>query len=468
MKVYIRNMSKKYDLIVIGSGPGGYVAAIRAAQLGMSVACVEKDSTLGGTCLNVGCIPSKALLHSSEYFHKFQTEGKEHGIECSDLKVNLAQMMKRKEGVVKGFTQGIEYLFKKNKITWIKGEAKLTSGTTVDVGGESYEASHILLATGSESIPLPFLPFDEKVVVSSTGALSLSKVPKKLLLVGAGVIGLELGSVYRRLGAEVTVIELLDRVCPMFDREISKTIFNIFKKQGMEFHLSAKVKAGSQKNGSVSLSVETTEGEKTFDGDVALVGIGRRPYVRGLGLEELGIALDGRGGVKIDANFRTSIPTVYAIGDLVDGPMLAHKASEEGIAAVEMIAGRPAHINYLAIPNVMYTWPEVACVGMSEEDAAEAGIEVIKGTFPFKANSRARCSGDDDGLVKIIGEKNSDRLIGMHIVGPNASEMIGEGVVALEKKMTVHELAYASHAHPTCSEAIKEAALAVHKQALHV
>ncbi len=455
---------EKFDLIVIGSGPGGYVAAIRAAQRGLKVACVEKEKTLGGTCLNVGCIPSKALLHSTEYYHKVAAEGKEHGIEAKELTVNLSQMMKRKEKIVAGLVGGIDFLFQKNKVVRLEGEASLSSPTTVSVGDKTYEATHILLASGSEPIPLPFLPFDEKRVVSSTGALSLPKVPKKLVMVGAGVIGLELGSVYQRLGAEVEVVELLDRVVPPFDKEISKNLFKIFTKQGMTFHLNEKVVSGNVDKDGVNLTLDS---KKELKGDVVLVAIGRRPYSKGLGLEEVGIQTDSQGRVKVDGSFRTSVPSIYAIGDLIDGPMLAHKASEEGIACVDLICGDSVTLDYLMIPNVMYTWPEVACVGMTEEEAKEAGLEIRIGKIPFKAIPRARCSGDDEGLVKIIGEKKTDRLIGMHIVGPNASEMIHEGVVALKKGMTVLEVAHASHAHPTCAEAIKEAALAAHNQAIH-
>lgn len=455
---------EKFDLIVIGSGPGGYVAAIRAAQRGLKTACVEKEKTLGGTCLNVGCIPSKALLHSTEYYHKIATEGKEHGLEAKDLRIDLGQMMRRKENIVSGLVGGIENLFKNNKIKWIQGEASLESAASIRVGDSIYEAEHILLSTGSEPIPLPFLPFDEKRVLSSTGALSLAKIPNRLLMIGAGVIGLELGSVYRRMGTEVEVVELLDRVTPPFDREISKTLYKIFSKQGMVFHFNEKVVDGNVGENGVELSLES---KKKLQGDVVLVAIGRRPYSKGLGLEKVGVKTDRQGRVKVDGSFRSSIPSIYAIGDLIDGPMLAHKASEEGIAAVDIICGDSIEMPYMAIPSVMYTWPEVACIGMTEEEAREAGLEIRVGKIPFKAIPRARCSGDVEGMVKIIGEKATDRLIGMHIIGPNASEMIHEGVIAIEMGMTLLEMGHASHAHPTCSEAIKEAALAAHNQAIH-
>lgn len=456
-----------YDLIVIGSGPGGYVAAIRAAQNHMKVACVEKESTLGGTCLNVGCIPSKALLHSTEYYHRIAKEGKIHGIEAPDLRFDLKQMMERKESIVAGLVKGIGFLFKKNGVEWIRGEAALTSATTVQVGEKTYEAKQILLATGSFPIPLPFLPFDEKRVLSSTGALSLPQVPKRMLIVGAGVIGLELGSVYQRLGAQIEVVELMDRVIPNFDREISKQVFHILQKQGFAIHLNVKVTKGSV-NKQVKLTFTSKEGEHEVEGDVVLVSIGRRPFVKGLGLEKVGVTQDSQGRVIVDGHFRTSIPTIFAIGDLVDGPMLAHKASEEGIAVVDWLAGTKANVNYLAIPNVMYTWPEVASVGMTEEEAKEAGLELLIGKVPFKAIPRARCSGDEEGMVKIIGEKKSHRLIGLHIIGPNASEMIHEGVLGIEKKMTLQDIGHASHAHPTSSEAIKEAALVALGQAVHL
>lgn len=463
---------EKFDLIVIGGGPAGYVGAIRAAQRGMSVACIEKDKSLGGTCLNVGCIPSKALLYSSECFHQLQAKGKEHGIECENLRVNLTQMMERKKSIVSTLTGGIDFLFKKNKITRIQGVATLASPHTVSVkteqGEQFLEGRHILLASGSEPIALPFLPFDESNVLSSTGALSLDQIPKKLLMVGAGVIGLELGSVYRRLGSEVEVVELLDRAVPTMDLEVSKNVLAIFKKQGIGFHLSTKVvDAKVEKNG-VSLTTEDETGkQRLLSGDCVLVAIGRRPFVEGLGLEQVGIAQDSRGGIQINDHFQTNIASIYAVGDVVEGAMLAHKASEEAIVAVDIMCGHFEPIEYVSIPNVMYTTPEVACVGLSEEEAKQHGLTVCVGKAPFKANSRARTSGEDEGFVKVIGDKATDRILGMHIIGPHASEMIGEGVLALTNKMTVKELAEASHAHPTCSESIKEAALACQKMAIH-
>lgn len=460
---------ESFDVIVIGAGPGGYVAAIRAAQRGMRVACIEKEKTLGGTCLNVGCIPSKSLLYSTELFHKLQSDGKNNGIEASELRVNLTQMMDRKRAVVSNLVGGIDFLFKKNKITRIEGEARLTSATTLQVAERSLKATFIILATGSQPISLPFLPFDEKYVLSSTGALSLDKVPKKLLMIGAGVIGLELGSVYRRLGAEVEVVELLDRTTPGLDREISKNVETLFKKQGFQFHLGAKVVSGvvSGKTDSSGISL-TLDSGKILKGDTVLVAIGRKPYTTNLGLQEVGIQIEKNGQVRVDSSFRTTIPNIFAIGDLIDGPMLAHKASEEGVAVVDLIAGDRVTLNYLAIPNVMYTWPEVACVGMTEEEARQAGLQLKIGRIPFRAIPRARCTGDEEGFVKILGEKESGRILGLHMIGPNASEMIHEGVIAIEQKMTLMELAHCSHAHPTCSEAIKEAALAAEAQAIHI
>lgn len=459
------------DIAVIGSGPGGYVAAIRAAQLGFKTICIEKDTFLGGTCLNVGCIPSKALLQSSEYYELMQKGIAEHGISFKDLNFNFQQMMSRKETIVKGLVNGIAGLFKQNNVERLAGYAKFTSPHQLEVvqGNDKtvVEAKHILIATGSEPIPLPFLPFDEKKVLSSTGALSLPSIPKTMVMVGAGVIGVEIASVYNRLGTQVTIIEMLDRICYPMDLAISKTFLQILKKQGLEFHLSSKVVKGQESKQGISLVVNIESKEVDMQAEVVLVSIGRRPVTRGLGLENIGIKLNPKGYVEVDGDFRTAQPHIFAIGDVIEGPMLAHKASDEGIAVVEFIAGLRPSINYLAIPSVVYTHPEVASVGMTEQEAADAKLEIKKGSAYFKGNPRARCLGYTEGLVKVLGEARTGRLIGMHIIGPHASEMIAEGVMAMQKGMTLDEIAHASHAHPTLSEAIKEAALDALGSAVH-
>lgn len=459
---------QEFDLIVVGSGPGGYVAAIRAAQLGLKVACIEKSSSLGGACLNVGCIPSKTLLHATELFWKVLHEGKELGIQAEKLCVDFPTLMKRKESVIRSFNEGIVGLLKKNRVTTIQGEATLKTPTTVQVGPQTLSARFIILATGSEPTPLPFLPFDEKRVLSSTGALALERIPKRLVVIGAGVIGVELGSVYHRLGAEVIFVEFMDRICPIFDASLSKGLLDALSKQGMQFHLSSKVVSGEKLDAEVKLQVEKQDKSPlTLSADALLVSIGRRPYTENLGLESVGIQTQ-KGFIPIDGQFRTSQPTIFAIGDLVDGPMLAHKASEEGVAVAEIIAGERPTIEYLAIPSVVYTYPEVASVGMSEAEAKKLGLEINIGQFPFKANSRARCSHEAEGFVKIIGEVSTSRLLGVHILGSHASELIASAVLAMQKRLTVHDLAHAPEAHPTLSEALKEAALAFYKRALHL
>lgn len=455
------------DVLVIGSGPGGYVAALRAAQLGLKTGCVEKDSALGGTCLNVGCIPSKALLHSSESYWHLQKHGVDLGIEVTALAYNFPKMMERKSKIIAGFNEGIAGLFKKNKITHYKGAATFLSPNTVRVGGEEVAARHIIIATGSESIPLPFLPFDEHRVVSSTGALALPEVPKKMVVVGAGIIGVELGSVYSRLGSEVVFVEFLDRICPTLDEAISKALHHALMAQGMQFHLSSRVVGGVVSEKGVTLQVEQLQGKVEMQADVVLVSIGRRAYTKGLGLDAVGISLSPQGMIPIDGQFRTKVPHIFAIGDVVDGPMLAHKASEEGVACAEIIGGLHPKVDYITIPNVVYTSPEVASVGFTEKEAQEAGIEIKTGQFPFKANSRARCTSSDEGFVKMIADKSNDRIVGVHIIGAHASELIGEAGVALAKRATALDLAHLPHAHPTLSEAIKEAALAVHDRPLH-
>lgn len=455
----------EFDVIVIGSGPGGYVAAIRCAQLGLKTACVEKDKELGGTCLNVGCIPSKALLHSSELFASLGHDIQEHGISLQNPAFDFDKMMARKKKIVKSFNEGVDFLFKKNKIEKISGTAKLTSTTTLEVDGKPFRTKNMILATGSEPISLPFLPFDEKRVVSSTGALALTKIPQKLLIIGAGVIGVELGSVYRRLGSEVVFIEFLDRICPTFDEAISKEFQAILEKQGLVFHLSSKVTAAKINSGTISLTIEGKTAQ--MEGDAVLVSIGRKPYTKDLNLEKAGIQTTEKGFIPIDGRFRTTAPNIYAIGDIVDGPMLAHKASEEGVAVAEIIAGQNPSIEYMAIPNVVYTFPEVAAVGLTEKEAKALGLKIQTGSFPFKINSRAKCTGEEDGFVKIVAEESTGRLLGIHIIGAHASELISEAAVAMEQKMTVSELAGTPHAHPTLAEAIKEAALTVLKRPLH-
>ena len=466
----------QYDLVVIGGGPGGYVAAIRAAQLGLKVACVEKRGALGGTCLNVGCIPSKALLHSSEKFEEAGHGLAVHGVETGAVTLNLKAMLERKDKVVSDNVKGIEFLFKKNKIDYIRGAGSLAGAGTVAVapsgGGaaQTLSAKSIVLATGSDVMPLPGVAIDEKTIVSSTGALALGKVPKHLVVVGGGVIGLELGSVWRRLGARVTVVEFLDRILPGMDGEIAKNFQRILKKQGFEFKLGAKVTGAKTGKSGVTLTVEPTKGgaAETIEGDVVLVAIGRRPYTEGLGLDKAGVEVDARGFIKIDGHFRTTAPGIYAIGDCVPGPMLAHKAEDEGVACAEGIAGKPGHVNYDAIPGIVYTWPEVAAVGKTEEQLKEAGIAYKSGKFPFSANGRARAMEATDGFVKILADAATDRILGAHIIGPEAGTLIHEVVTAMEFGGSAEDLARICHGHPTLAEAIKEAALAVDGRTIHI
>ncbi len=464
-----------YDLVVIGGGPGGYVAAIRAAQLGMKTACVEKRGTLGGTCLNVGCIPSKALLHSSERFAEARLHLAEQGIKISKVELDLATMMARKNKVVGDLTKGIEFLFKKNKVTYLVGTGSIPKAGEVKValdggGEETLATKAILIATGSESTPLPGVDVDEDRIVSSSGALAFPKVPKQMVVIGAGVIGLELGSVWSRLGAKVTVIEFLDRILPGMDGEICKQTQRILARQGLEFRLGHKVTAAKATKAGVSLSVEPVKGgdAETVKADVVLVAIGRRPYTEGLGLEALGVEVDNRGMIQVDGRFQTSVPGIYAIGDCVPGPMLAHKAEDEGIICVEMLAGQSGHIDYDLVPGVVYTWPEVAGVGKTEEQLKDAGVEYRVGKFPFSANSRARTIDETDGLVKILADKRSDRVLGVHIVGPLAGDILSEAVLAMEFGATAEDIARTCHAHPGVGEAVKEAALAVDGRPIHM
>ena len=459
-----------YDVIVIGGGPGGYVCAIRAAQLGLRTACVEKRATLGGTCLNIGCIPSKALLQSSENFEEASHSFADHGVVVEGVKLDLARMMARKDEVVSANVKGVEFLFKKNKVDWLKGHGHVAGPGQVDVDGTRYAAKHIVIATGSESIALPGVELDEAAIVSSTGALELNQVPERLVVIGGGYIGLELGSVWKRLGAEVTVIEYLDRLVPGMDAEIAKTFERVLGKQGIEFRLSTKVTGAVRGNDGVTLTVEPAKGGEAeqVQADVVLVAIGRRAHTGELGLEEAGVALDERGRVQVDAHYATSVPGIYAIGDVIAGPMLAHKAEEEGVALAERIAGQAGHVNYDVIPGVVYTWPEVASIGRTEDDLKRQGISYKVGKFPFTANGRARAMGSTDGFVKLLADTESDRLLGAHIIGPDAGTLIAELATAMEFGASSEDVARTCHAHPSLSEAVKEAALAVEGRALHI
>ena len=463
-------MSDSFDVIVIGSGPGGYVCAIRAAQLGLKTACVEKRATLGGTCLNIGCIPSKALLQSSENYAALTHDFAAHGITATGVGLDLAKMQARKAEVVSANVKGVEYLFRKNKVTWLKGEARIAAPGRVTVAGTEYSAKHIVIATGSESMPLPGVAVDETRIVTSTGGLALDAVPKHLVVIGGGVIGLELGSVWRRLGAEVTVVEFLDRILPGMDKEIATAFQRILARQGMKFRLGTKVTTAAAGADGVSLTVEPAKGgaAEQLAADVVLLAIGRRPVTAGLGLEERGVALDERGRVRTDAHYATNIPGIYALGDAIAGPMLAHKAEDEGVALAELLAGQAGHVNYAAIPGIVYTWPEVASVGATEEELKAAGTAYNVGKFPFTANGRARAMGETDGMVKILADKTTDRLLGAHILGPDAGALIAELVTAMEFGASAEDIARICHAHPTLSEAVKEAALAVDGRALHI
>lgn len=467
-------MSDTYDVVVIGGGPGGYVAAIRAAQLGMKVACVEMRGTLGGTCLNVGCIPSKALLQSSEYYHEASHSFADHGIDVKP-KLNLKAMLGRKEKVVGELTAGIEFLFKKNKIDYVKGRGHIdapgkVSVTEGDDKGKVLETKNIVIATGSESTPLPGIDVDEKSIVTSTGALEFTSVPKHLVVIGGGVIGLELGSVWKRLGAEVTVVEFLDRITPTMDGEISKNFIRVLKKQGMKFKLKTKVTGAKKTKSGVDLTMEPAAGgdAETLSCDKVLLCIGRRPYTEGLGLDELGVERDKRGVIQVDSHYKTNVDGIYAIGDCIPGAMLAHKAEDEGVVLAEILAGQKPHINYDAIPGVIYTWPEVADVGATEESLKEEGRAYNVGKFPFAANSRAKANDFKDGFVKILADAETDKVLGAHIIGPGAGELIQEIVTIIEFGGSAEDVARTCHAHPTYSEAVKEAALAVDKRAIHV
>lgn len=466
---------KRYDLVIIGGGPGGYVAAIRAAQNGLKTLCIDKRGRLGGTCLNVGCIPSKALLQSSHLFEEAAGEHfAEHGIKASP-KLDLKTMLSRKDEVVTSLTDGIELLFKKNKVEWVYGTGKIVDRETVSIApndkkkGYEVKTDTILIATGSDVATIPNVEIDEERIISSTGALDLKKVPKSMIVIGGGYIGLELGSVWRRLGAKVTVVEFLDRILPNMDNEVSKRAKVLFGKQGIEFKVSTKVTGAEAQKTQVKLTVEPAKGgdAEELKADVVLVSVGRRPYTENLGLESIGVETD-RGFIPVDEHFQTSVPGVFAIGDVIPGPMLAHKAEHEGVIVADYLAGEPGHVNYDHVPGVVYTWPEIASIGKTEEQLKEAGIEYNSGKFPFSANSRARSIGEKDGMVKILADKESDRVLGVHIMGPDAGNMIHEALAAMELGATATEISHMCHAHPTLNEAVKEAALAVHKRTINM
>ena len=462
---------ESFDLVIIGSGPGGYTGAIRAAQLGLKTAVIEKDKTLGGTCLNVGCIPSKALLQSSEYYHEAKNDFDKHGISFSDLKVNLDTMMSRKNKIVTELTGGIEFLFKKNKITHLKGHGKILTANTVEItaadGTKSVvEAKNITIATGSVPVEMPFLKFDEKKILSSTGALALDYIPKEFLVVGGGVIGLEMSSIWARLGSKVTVIEYADSICSMMDADSVNVLVRSMKKMGVVFMTSTKVTNSRSIGGRVELDFESlTDGKKSsIQGDVVLVSTGRKAFTEGLGLENINILKDKRGRVLINSHYQTNIPTVFAIGDVTVGPMLAHKAEEEGVAVAEFIVTGHGHVNYNTVPSVIYTHPEIASVGLTEAECKIKGIEINVGKFSFAANGRAKAKGTTDGFVKIIADRTSDKILGAHIVAAGASELLGELIIAMEFGGSSEDVARSFHSHPTMSEAIREAALAVDKR----
>tara|TARA_B100000886_G_scaffold73833_1_gene47535 strand:+ start:7327 stop:8727 length:1401 start_codon:yes stop_codon:yes gene_type:complete len=463
----------EFDIIVIGGGPGGYVAAIRASQLGKKTACIESRGALGGTCLNIGCIPSKSLLHSSELFKKANSEFKSLGINTGNISIDISKMMQHKKKSVDTLTKGVEYLFKKNKVTYFKGhgsfldtnsiEIKLNDGTKKSIKGKN-----IVVATGSSVLSLPNITIDEKVIVSSTGALSLTKIPKKLIVIGGGYIGLEMGSVWSRLGSQVEVIEYLDHITPGMDKEISDSFLKILKKQGLKFHLSTKVNAVKKNSNGAIIEATSKEGDiKKFDADVVLMSVGRKPNTNGLNLKKVGIESDDKGRIKTGKNFNTNIPNIFAIGDVISGPMLAHKAEEEGIAVAEYLAGKYGHVNYDVIPGVVYTSPEVAYVGKTEEELKLKKISYNIGKFPFLANSRAKINDEADGFVKILADKTTDKILGVHMIGPDVGNMIAEMALAMEFGASAEDVARTCHAHPTLTEAIKEAALAVDKRPIH-
>ena len=461
------------DVVVIGGGPGGYVAAIRAAQLGLVTVCVEMDRTLGGTCVNVGCIPSKALLTSSEHYEFARTHAAEHGVKLEGVSFDLAQMMKRKDDVVRQNTGGVEYLFKKNKVTWAKGRGTLKAGNVVEVQGADgavtgYQAKHVIIATGSVPIELPFLKFDERRVLSNVGALTIPEVPRHLVVIGGGVIGLELGSVWRRLGAKVTVVELAPTILPGNDDDIVKEAEKVFRKQGLELRTATKVTGADVRENGVAIHVEKDGTPESIDADYVLVSVGRRPSLTGIDAAALGLTLGKRGEILVDDQMRTNLPNVFAIGDAVGGKLLAHKAEEEGVVAAEVIAGQKVHMHYHSMPSVVYTWPEIASVGLAEHEVKASGRQYRTGKFPFSANGRARTMGETTGFVKFIADAKTDELLGCHMIGANASDLLSEVVLAFEFRGTAEDVGITVHSHPTLSEVVKEAALATMGRAIHI
>ena len=465
-------MSDKFQATIIGGGPGGYVCAIRLAQLGFKTACIESRGALGGTCLNVGCIPSKSLLNLSENYHKAKSFD-QLGIEVGQIKLNLEKMMKNKEKAVDVLTKGVEFLFKKNKVTYFKGTGSLNSNNQIKITDSNKKeilinSDKIIISTGSEAQELPGTKFDEKIILSSTGALSLNSVPKKMLIVGGGYIGLEMGSVWSRLGSEVHVVEFLDHITPGMDKEISKEFMKILKKQGIKFHMETKVENIKKNTNSATVTISNKDGKQSqIETDVVLISVGRKPNTKNLNLENIGVKLDNKKRVKVNKNFETNIQNIYAIGDVIEGPMLAHKAEEEGIAVAELIAGQSGHVNYNVIPGVIYTTPEVAAVGQTEEILKEKNVKYKVGKFSFMANSRAKAINEVEGFVKILADEMSDKVLGVHLIGPHAGELIAEMAVAMEFGASAEDIARTCHAHPTFSEAIKEAALSVDKRAIH-
>src|SRR5204863_5102956 len=461
------------DVVIIGGGPGGYVAAIRAAQLGLVTVCIEYDKTLGGTCVNVGCIPSKALLSSTEHYEFAKLHAAEHGIQIEDVKLDLPTMMKRKDAVVGQNTKGIEYLFRKNKITWARGKGTLKKGNVVDVAladdkTESYKAKNVIIATGSVPIELPFLKFDEKRVLSNIGALTIPEVPRHLVVVGGGVIGLELGSVWRRLGAKVTVVELMPTILPGNDEEIIKEADKVLRKQELDISVGTKVTGAKIEAKRILVEIEKDGKKENLDADYVLVSIGRKPVLTGIDAQALGLKLGKRGEIEADAQMRTNLPNVYAIGDVIGGKLLAHKAQEEGVIATEVIAGHKVHMDYKSMPSVVYTWPEIATVGLAQHEVEASGRKYKVGRFPFSANGRARTAGETTGFIKFIADAETDELLGAHMIGPNVSELIQEAVQAFEYRGTSEDIGVVVHSHPTLSESVKEAAIGVLGRSIHI